>query len=107
MSRHRVVIRREARRDMVRYYGWLAETAGIDTAERFLSAADRAFDQLAHEPKLGAPAGSRNARLALLRKWRIEGFRRTIVFYIPADGVIRIVRVLDASSDWWALLDIS
>lgn len=106
MSRLKVVIRAAAKRDMARYYGWLASEAGVDTAERFMAAADSAFGELANNPGLGAEIGSRNLRLARIRKWRIDGFRRMIVFYIPSPDTIQVVRVANAAQDWWSLLDI-
>ncbi len=106
MSRLKIVIRRAARRDLAKYYAWLASEAGVDTAERFLAATDRCFAQLAVNPGLGAEAGSRSPRLARLRKWRVDGFPRTIVFYLPLDDTLRVVRVLNTSQDWWSMLDI-
>jgi toxin ParE1/3/4 len=106
LSRSRIVIRRAAKRDMAKYYGWLAGEAGIDTAERFMSAADSSFGELAINPGLGAEIGSQNLRLARLRKWRIDGFPRMIVFYLPGQNTIRVIRVLNSAQDWWSLLDI-
>lgn len=106
MSRLHVVIRRAAKRDLAKYYAWLASEAGIETAERCLTAADRSFAALADNPGLGAEIGSRNLRLTGLRKWRVDGFPRMIIFYLPVKGTLRVVRVLNSSQDWWSLLDI-
>jgi toxin ParE1/3/4 len=106
LNRLNVVIRPAAKRDMARYYGWLAGEAGADVAERFMSAADSSFGELAINPGLGAEIGSQNLRLARMRKWRIDGFPRMIVFYIPTQDTHRVVRVLNSVQDWWSLLDI-
>ncbi len=91
---------------MARYYGWLAGEAGAETAERFMVAADSAFVELANNPGLGAEIRSLNPKLVSLRKWRVSGFPRIIVFYAPTPETLRVVRVLNSAQDWWALLDI-
>ena len=48
---------------------YLAETAGLETAERFLFAARATFDDLAEHPKLGTALHARNPKLAGMRKW--------------------------------------
>ena len=101
-----MIIRRAARRDIARHFGWLASEAGADIAERFMSAADSAFVELSHNPSLGPAVGSLNPKLAQLRKWRIDGFPRVNTFYIPTEDAIRVLRVLHTAQDWWAMLDI-
>ena len=98
--------RARANRDLVEHYVYLAETAGIETAERFLSSAERSFRDLARHPEMGAPLALRSPRLAGLRKWRVSGFDDVLVFYLPrADGV-SIVRALHGARDWWELLGV-
>ena len=45
--------RASARRDLVEQYVYLAEHAGIETAERFLANADESFRDLSRHPGLG------------------------------------------------------
>ena len=98
--------RAAARRDLVDHFVHLAENASLDTAERFLALAERTFDDLAREPKIGALLALKPPELAGMRKWRIKDFDNYLVFYMPrADGV-SIVRVLHAARDWWSLLGI-
>ena len=99
-----VVIRRAARRDMVRYFGWLETEAGTDTAERFMAAADHTFAKLAPSPQIGLSIESHNVNLAGVRKWRIDGFGNMLVFYSPRANGVLILRVLHSSQDWWTIL---
>ena len=99
--------RARANRDLVEHYVYLAEAAGIETAERFLSSAEKSFGELARHPGMGAALALRSPKLAGLRKWPVSGFDNVLVFYLPrADGV-SIVRVLHGACDWWGLLGIA
>jgi toxin ParE1/3/4 len=62
-----------AKRDLVESYVYLAEHAGIETAERFLSNAGDSFSDLSRNPAMGVALFLRDPRLAGLRKWRING----------------------------------
>lgn len=42
-----------ARRDLVAQFVYLAEPAGLDTAERVLTHAEESFNDLAHQPMVG------------------------------------------------------
>ncbi len=96
--------REAARRDLVEYFVYLAENASLDTANRFLSNAEASFADLARQPGMGAPLTLKHPDLAILRKWRVKDFDNHLIFYMPRPDGVSIVRVLHASSDWWALL---
>jgi toxin ParE1/3/4 len=95
-----------ARRDLVEQFVYLAEEAGVDTAERFLTNAEASFDDLSRQPMIGAPLTLRHPDLVGLRKWRINDFENHLIFYIPYPDGVTIVRVLHAARDWWSLLDV-
>lgn len=101
-----VHIRAAARRDLIDQYVYLAEHADEVTAERFLVQAERSFELLATQPYMGATLTLKCSELAGLRKWNIEGFENTLVFYLPRGEGVSIVRVLHAARDWWSLLGI-
>lgn len=102
-----VIGRREAvKRDLVEHFVYLAENAGIDVAEKFLSKAEESFNDLARQPLMGAPLTFKHPDLAGIRKWRVKGFHNHLVFYEPRPDGVSIVRVLHAASDWWGLLGI-
>lgn len=97
--------REAARRDIVEHFVYLAEEAGLDAAERFLTNAEASFNDPAQQPQMGAPLTLKRPDLANVRKWRVKGFDNHLVFYEPRPDGVSIVRVLHAASDWWGVLD--
>ena len=95
-----------AKRDLVESYVYLAEHAGIETAERFLSNAEESFIDLARHPEMGPTLSLPDRKLTGLRKWRVNGFEKFLIFYLPRPSGVSIVRVLHAAQDWWGLLGI-
>jgi toxin ParE1/3/4 len=100
-----VVRKREAaRRDLVEHFIYLADNAGLDVADRFLANAESSFNDLARQPKMGAPLTLSRPELVNIRKWRVKDFDNHLVFYEPRPDGVSIVRVLHAARDWWSLL---
>jgi toxin ParE1/3/4 len=62
------------------------------------------YGDLARQPRIGAPLNLDSPELAEIRKSRIKGFDNHLVFYVPRDDGVSIVRVLHAARDWWGLL---
>lgn len=91
--------RAAARRDLVDHFVYLAENAGVETAERFLAQAEASVDDLAQQPGMGAPLTPRSAALAGLRKWRVQDFDKHLIFYLPRRDGISVVRVLYSVRD--------
>ena len=98
--------RAAARRDLVEQFVYLAENAGLDTAERFLTNAEATFNDLAGQPMIGAPLTSQHPALVDLRKWRVNEFDNHLIFYLPRPDGVSIIRVLYAARDWGNLLGI-
>ncbi len=96
--------RAAARRDLLEHFVYLAEHAGLDTAERFLTNAEASFNELAGQPMIGAPLTLRHSELAGMRKWRVKDFDNHLVFYLPRPDGVSIVRVLHGGRDWWSVL---
>ncbi len=88
-----VTKRAAARRDLVEQFVYLAENAGLNVAERFLSPAEASFADLARQPMMGAPVTLKHPDLAGMRKWRVKDFDNYLVFYQPRSGGVSIVRV--------------
>jgi hypothetical protein len=44
--------------------------------------------------------------LSGIRKWPVKDFENFLIFYLPHEGGVTIVRVLYARQDWWELLGI-
>lgn len=101
------IVADEARRDLDRYTLWLRTEADAEVAERFARAAIQTFQKLAQTPRLGPAQPSGQAALGELRKWRIDGFAKALMFYRPIEGGIEVLRVVHAAEDWWANLDLS
>jgi toxin ParE1/3/4 len=95
--------REAAKRDLTEQFIWYAENAGIEVAERFLSAVDATLAQVSQMPRIGSPIHPRSHELAGLRRWPVEGFERILLFYIPEPGKIDLVRVLHAKRNWDSL----
>jgi toxin ParE1/3/4 len=102
----KVYQRAAARRDLVEHFVYLAENAGLHTAERFLTNAEASFNDLAGQPIIGAPLTLRHPDLAGMRKWGVKDFENHLIFYLPRPDGVLIVRVLHAARDWWSLLGI-
>jgi toxin ParE1/3/4 len=86
--------RASAERDLIEHYVYLAEQAGMETAERFLATADESFEELSRYPGLGVGLSLRSPKLAGLRKWQVGGFENVLIFYMPrAAGVTIRARV--------------
>jgi toxin ParE1/3/4 len=98
--------RASAKRDLVEHFVYLAEHAGIETAERYLSNADESFSELSRHPGMGVALSLHHPKLSGLRKWRVSGFEKFLIFYLPHPDGVSIVRVLHAAQDWWNLLGI-
>ena len=88
------------------HFEYLAENAGLDTAERFLERAEASFDALAEQPRMGAPLPLKPPELAGLRKSRVRDFDEHLIFYIPSPDGVSIIRVLHAARNGWAVLGI-
>ena len=103
----RVFQRPAARRDLIEHYVYLAEIAGERVADRFLTRAQESFSQILEQPLMGSLVASRRRELAGLRKWRVADFEDVLIFYLPHDRGISIIRVLRGARDWWQLLGLA
>lgn len=96
-----VTKREAARHDLVEHVVYLAENAGLDMAECFLTNAEASFNELAQRPKMGAPLRLKHPDLVNLRKWRVKGFDNHLVFYEPRpDGVSISMRPAIGGACW-------
>jgi toxin ParE1/3/4 len=102
-----VTLRHAARRDLVEQFVYLAENAGLEMAQRFLTSAEASFNDLAQQPQMGAPLKLKHPDLPHVRKWRVKGFDNHLVFYEPRPDGVSVVRVLHAASDWWGVLGLA
>ncbi len=88
-----------AKRDLVEHFVYLAEHAGMETAERFLIQVDATLADLATYPSLGTELILFHAELAGMRKWPVKNFEKFLVLYLVRGGCVSIIRVLHAAQD--------
>lgn len=96
--------RAAAKRDLIQHYLYLVENAGLETADKFLRQVEETFSDLARHPAMGAIVPLSRARMAGIRKWQVKGFENFLIFYVPHQDRVSIIRVLYAAQDWWNLL---
>jgi toxin ParE1/3/4 len=88
-------------REQADYY---RQKAGLALALRFVDQAERAFEQLAHMPKIGPLLGLDELPYEDIRRWHIDGFDRMIILYRETQDGIEVIRVLHTSRDIATLL---
>lgn len=87
-----------AETDLAEIAQYLAERS-LDSAIHFLDAAESTFEQLADSPELGVVGEYHSKRLAGVRRWRVNGFKKYLVFYREIAGGIHVLRVLHGARD--------
>jgi toxin ParE1/3/4 len=107
LTTRRVEIGPVARGDLKNLILWLRVEADAEVAKRFAASAVLTLGKLAEAPGLGPPIRTGAAGLNGVRKWRVEGFPKILIFYQPLGDGVRIVRILHAAADWWSLLDVN
>jgi toxin ParE1/3/4 len=92
-------LRPAADRDLDDQAAYLASEASLDTALRFYDAAGVTFGKIARTPRIGERRETTKPRLSGLRIWRVEGFERHLIFDLPADDGVEIIRVPHGARD--------
>lgn len=90
----RLYIRAAARRDLVEHAVYLATERGEELAERFLSQAEASCSFLLDQPEIGSPLVVRGPAMVDIRKWPVKGFESFLIFYVPHERGVTIVRFL-------------
>jgi len=85
--------------DLVEQALYLEEQASLEVAERFLSAAEETFGDLARMPGMGRRRELPGPQLSDIRQWAIQGFDKYLVFYRPVTDGIDVLRVLHGARD--------
>ena len=97
--------REAAKRDLIEQWVWYAGNAGIETADRFLHAADETASMLAGQPEAGYRFFVRRPELQGMRRFPLsDGFEKTLLFYFPLKEGIALVRVVHGNRDLERLL---
>ena len=89
----RIIYRPLARTDLLEIAQYLAQH-NLTAAEHFIDSVEHDISNLAEHPGMGAPRRSRLNRLKRLRSLPVTRYRNYLIFYIPIEGGIEIVRIL-------------
>lgn len=100
----KVVQRKQARRDFILHYVYLAENAGLTVAKRFREAVQTTYAELAAMPGMGAPGKVKGAKYESVRLWRVNDFENYIVAYRVRDNTVAIERLIHAKQDYQRIL---
>lgn len=98
-SGKRVSRRPRAKLDLIQCATYLGEQAGAETADRFLTAVEDTLSRVLHMPEMASPRTFENPRLAGMRQWPVKGFSDYLLYYLPTDDGLELVRVLHAARD--------
>ena len=104
MSESRYVVRPQADRDLDDQAYYYATVATSDLGHRFLVAAHDTFALLAAQPNIGWHSRLKHPALKTLRVFRVKGFEKLLVLYLPLLDGVEILRVVHGSRDLEALL---
>jgi toxin ParE1/3/4 len=91
------VLRPQADADLDEHAWYLASKGTPELGHRFLVAAHHTFALLATHPAMGWHFRFSSPRLGALRVFRVSGFEKMLVLYLPTDSGIEIVRVIHGS----------
>ena len=85
---------------MIAQWVWYAENANIETADRFLLAADSTAMMLAGQPESGIQIFVTKPELQGIRRFPVtDGFEKILLFYFPLQDGIDLVRVVHGNRD--------
>ena len=94
-----VTQRPRARLDILEQFVHFGEQEKVELAERYLTAVDATCRLLAERPYSGIAYDSGIDRLKGLRRFRVSGFETYLVFYLPQETGIDVIRVLHGARD--------
>lgn len=97
--KHHILVRPAAERDVDEQAEYLALQAGVEMGLRFYQASEETFLLLAKRPGIGRTMAFRNRSLTGIRMFPLKGFPRHLVFYLPLQDGVEIVRLLHGSRD--------
>ncbi len=100
------VPRPAAEEDVDDFFIYLAlDCANVAAANRFLDALQHAYVRLTENPQIGAVQEFNRAELAGLRVWPVPGFEDRLIYYIPRNDLIGVLRILGGPQDRQTILN--
>lgn len=97
MKRRTVSKKPRAKADLLDHYLFIGGD-NPDAADRFLAAAEAAFEKLGGMPRMGRRWLSEDGRLDAIRVWPMPGWKY-LIFYRPVENGIDVIRVLHGAQD--------
>ena len=98
MKAARVILRREAERDIEGAIGHYLAEAGTKVALSFVDELESAFEQLIDNPAMGSPRYAVELDLPGLRFWSLNRFPY-LIFYVEREAGLDVWRVLHGQRD--------
>lgn len=92
------VFRPEAARDLQRHMDYIARR-DRRSAQRLYHAIRQTVSRLAEMPGLGGVYGFTDPRVREIRVWQARGFDNYLIFYLPRETELLVIRVLHAAQD--------
>jgi toxin ParE1/3/4 len=84
---------------------YLGQEANLEIAERFIDAVKETTTQLLKTPYLGFTREFRNPKLRSVRVWRVKGFEKHLIFYLPKQEAIEFLYLIHSARDYTRLFD--
>ena len=97
-------VRPAAERDIDEQAEYLAVHGDVEMALRFYRAAEETLRLLSERPRIGSGIRFRSRFLPGIRWFPLKGFPKHLVFYLPVEHGIEIIRVLHGARDLESLL---
>ncbi len=94
-----VTQRPRARLDLLEQFVYLGERASVELAQRYFAAVDETCLQLVKHPHSGTLYDSGIARLIGMRRVPVKGFEKYLLFYLPHENGIDVIRVVHGARD--------
>ncbi len=85
--------------ELVNMSVYLAED-NKEIAHKFLDACNATFQFLADNRKVGSIRKFESVELSEIRMWRVKGFEKYLIFYVPTVTGIRILHLLHSATDY-------
>jgi toxin ParE1/3/4 len=96
--------RPEARIDIAEIGLYFAQRAP-EVEDRFYQELDKTISMLAASPELGERCQFRNPETKGMRIWQVSRFSNYLIFYLPTDGQLEVVRVIHGARDYATMFD--
>ena len=94
----------EARLDIAEI-GFYFTQRDPNVESRFYQELDKTIQMLAESPNLGERCRFRNPETKGMRIWQVSKFSNYLIFYLPKDDLLEVVRVIHGARDYAAIFD--